>query len=227
MRLLDDVEWLERRYKIFITDGYATSGHAMNGEHPIGLALDIVPNAAAGGSWKKITKLARWAEPQQNQPRAPFRWVGYNGDAGHGRGHHLHLSWMHSETKPKQPAEVVYTRLARRRRQLRWRQLGQRPVRFVAAAAGAAAAQAPMPGASRSCATCRSPAPTTASGWARASSAGASPRLTPRETFAEPRKWTVRPVVVSGLRALASWLARARLYRGTCGLSLKAASFRT
>jgi hypothetical protein len=110
VRLLEDVEWMQRRYKIFITDGYATSGHAPNGEHPIGLALDIVPNKAAGGSWKKITRLARWAEPRQNQPRAPFRWVGYNGDSGHGRGHHLHLSWMHSETKPKVPAEVVYTR---------------------------------------------------------------------------------------------------------------------
>ena len=110
VRLLEDIKWLVRRYKIFITAGYATEGHAPNGEHPIGLALDIVPNEAAGGTWKKITRLARRAEPKQNQPRAPFRWVGYNGDAGHGRGHHLHLSWMHSETKPKVPAETVYTR---------------------------------------------------------------------------------------------------------------------
>jgi hypothetical protein len=110
VRLLDDIAWMVRRYKIFITDGYATSGHAANGEHPIGLALDIVPNKAQGGSWKKITKLARWAEPSQNRPRPPFRWVGYNGDSGHGRGNHLHLSWMHSVTKPKVPAEVVYTR---------------------------------------------------------------------------------------------------------------------
>jgi hypothetical protein len=109
-RLLEDIEWMVQRYKIFITDGYATSGHAPNGEHPIGLALDIVPNKAAGGKWRKITRLARWAEPSQNNPRAPFRWVGYNGDSGHGRGHHLHLSWMHSKTKPKVPAEVVYTR---------------------------------------------------------------------------------------------------------------------
>ena len=109
-RLLDDIAWMVRRYKIFITDGYATSGHAPNGEHPIGLALDIVPNKAAGGNWRKINKLARWAEPKQNDPRAPFRWVGYNGDSGHGRGNHLHLSWMHSETRPKVPAEVVYTR---------------------------------------------------------------------------------------------------------------------
>jgi hypothetical protein len=110
VRLLQDIQWMVRRYKIFVTDGYATSGHAPNGEHPIGLALDIVPNKAAGGKWKKITKLARWAEPTQNDPRPPFRWVGYNGDSGHGRGHHLHLSWMHSPAKPKEPAEIVYTR---------------------------------------------------------------------------------------------------------------------
>jgi hypothetical protein len=110
IRLLKDIAWMVQRYKIFITDGYAPTGHAAGGEHPIGLALDIVPNTAVGGSWRKVTKLARWAEPKQNQPRPPFRWVGYNGDAGHGRGNHLHLSWMHSETQPKHPAETVYTR---------------------------------------------------------------------------------------------------------------------
>jgi hypothetical protein len=35
--------------------------------------------------------------------------VGYDGDAGHGRGHHLHLSWEHSATKAGKPAESVYT----------------------------------------------------------------------------------------------------------------------
>ena len=29
-------------------------------------------------------------------PRPPFRWVGYDGDAGHGCGNHLHLSWNHA-----------------------------------------------------------------------------------------------------------------------------------
>jgi hypothetical protein len=109
-RLLADVDWLVRKYDIFITDGYALHGHARNGEHPIGLALDIVPDKAAGGRWRKVTKLARWAEPEQDRPRTPFRWVGYDGDDGHGRGHHLHLSWMHSETEPGNPARVVYTR---------------------------------------------------------------------------------------------------------------------
>jgi hypothetical protein len=111
VRLLDDIEWMVRRYKIFITDGYATSGHAPNGEHPIGLAIDVIPNTAVGGTWRKVAKLARKAEPAQNQPRAPFRWVGWNGDANHGRGNHLHLSWMHSPTEPSHPAQVVYTRI--------------------------------------------------------------------------------------------------------------------
>jgi hypothetical protein len=109
-RLLDDIRVLRRKYKIFVTDGYSGDAvHAANGEHPMGLALDIVPNFAKGGSWRLITKLAKWAEPQQNQPRSPFRWVGYDGDAGHGRGNHLHLSWNHSETRPGHKAKSVYT----------------------------------------------------------------------------------------------------------------------
>lgn len=109
-RLLGDIRLLQRRYKIFITDGYSNDPvHASNGEHPIGLALDIVPDVAAGGTWRDITALARWAEPSQDHPIAPFRWVGYDGDSGHGRGHHLHLSWNHSETKPGVRAASVYT----------------------------------------------------------------------------------------------------------------------
>ena len=106
-RLLADIEYLVDKYKIFITDGYSTDPvHARNGEHPIGLALDIVP---ATKRWRKVTKLAKWAEPKQDRPRAPFRWVGYDGDAGHGRRNHLHLSWSHSATKPEEPARKVYT----------------------------------------------------------------------------------------------------------------------
>jgi hypothetical protein len=110
-RLLADVRWMKRRFDIFITDGYSTDpAHARNGEHPIGLGADIVPNWDKGGTWKKIGALARKTEPEQDHPIPPWRWVGWNGDAGHGRGHHLHLSWMHSETEPEDPARVVYTR---------------------------------------------------------------------------------------------------------------------
>ncbi len=109
-RLLTDLVWLEARYKIFITDGYSMDDvHSANGEHPIGLATDIVPNRAAGGTWSDIDRLAAWAEPKQNEPRAPFRWVGYDGDSGHGRGNHLHLSWNHSDTKAGIPAQTVST----------------------------------------------------------------------------------------------------------------------
>lgn len=116
-RLLSDVRYLERKYKIFVTDGYSNDPiHSYNGEHPLGLALDIVPNTAAGGTWRDVSALARWAEPRQDQPTAPFRWVGYDGDAGHGRGNHLHLSWNHSETKPGVSPATVYTRKCPTRR---------------------------------------------------------------------------------------------------------------
>ena len=110
-RLLPDIRWMKRRFDVFIIDGYSRDPvHAANGEHPIGLATDIVPNKARGGTWKEIGELAHLAEPRQDQPVMPWRWVGWNGDAGHGRGNHLHLSWSHSETKPGHPARVVYTR---------------------------------------------------------------------------------------------------------------------
>jgi hypothetical protein len=110
-RLLADIRWMKRRFDIFITDGYSTDPvHARNGEHPIGLATDIVPYKAKGGTWSEIADLAHLAEPRQDHPRPPWRWVGWNGDPGHGRGDHLHLSWMHSDTEPKDPARVVYTR---------------------------------------------------------------------------------------------------------------------
>jgi uncharacterized membrane protein YgcG len=110
-RLLPDIRWMKRRFDIFITDGYSRDPiHAENGEHPIGLATDIVPNFAKGGTWNEIGNLAHLAEPTQDHPIMPWRWVGWNGDAGHGRGNHLHLSWSHSETAPGNPARVAYTR---------------------------------------------------------------------------------------------------------------------
>jgi hypothetical protein len=110
-RLIPDIRWMKHRFDIFITDGYSRDPvHAENGEHPIGLATDIVPNAAKGGTWNEIGDLAHLAEPHQNEPIMPWRWVGWNGDPGHGRGNHLHLSWSHSPTPPGHPARVVYTR---------------------------------------------------------------------------------------------------------------------
>jgi hypothetical protein len=120
-RIVPNLRWIAQRFPIYVTDGY--SGKLPNGEHVgcrgchvrrsdhyNGLAVDIV--ALRGGGrcdrgWRGITRLARWAEPRQNRPRAPFRWVGYDGDAGHGCGHHLHLSWEHAAARSFQLAEWV------------------------------------------------------------------------------------------------------------------------
>lgn len=110
-RILKDVRWMARKFNLGLGDGYAMSGHAMNGEHPIGLALDIYAGNGRNSGWNKVDKLAKLAEPKQNQPRLPWRWVGYDGDSGHGRGHHLHLSWGHNDgTTPGKPAKWVLTR---------------------------------------------------------------------------------------------------------------------
>jgi hypothetical protein len=114
-RILSDVLYLIRRYHVRITEGFGTVGHSHFGEHPLGVAVDIEPGA--GGTWDDVSRLARWAEPQQNRPRPPFRFVGWNGDFNHGHpsickrrlgcAPHLHLSWDHSPTAPRRIARSV------------------------------------------------------------------------------------------------------------------------
>jgi phage-related protein len=95
--ILPDVMKLIKQYKLTIYDGLGGSPpHAANSDHKWGGAIDAGPGP--GGSWDLVDKLAAWAEPHQNNPRSPFRWVGYNGDPNHGRGNHLHLSWIKGKT---------------------------------------------------------------------------------------------------------------------------------
>jgi hypothetical protein len=114
-RILSGVLYFVRRYHVQIQEGFGTVGHETFGEHPLGVAVDIVPGP--GGTWDDVSRLARWAEPRQNHPRAPFRWVGWNGDFNHGHpsickprlgcAPHLHLSWSHSPTAPRHIARTV------------------------------------------------------------------------------------------------------------------------
>lgn len=121
-RIVPDLRWIAARYPIYVTDGYSgplpdgehvgcNFCHVRGSDHYNGLAVDLVPlNGTPGkcdASWAPITRLALWAEPVQNEPRPPFRWVGYDGDAGHGCGNHLHLSWEHSVAPMFQLAEWV------------------------------------------------------------------------------------------------------------------------
>jgi hypothetical protein len=127
-RIVADIKWLRARYTIAISAGFAMEGHEPNGEHPLGLGLDIVPGP--GGSWKDIDRLAKWAEPRQNHPRAPFRWVGYNGDPGHGRGNHLHLSWSHAPARRGHTARWVRVLSFRGGRPVRSPGTSLRPLAF-------------------------------------------------------------------------------------------------
>jgi hypothetical protein len=120
-RILPDLRWIAQRYPIYVTDGYSgplPSGehagcdecHTKGSDHYNGLAVDLVPLGAGtkcDAAWAPITRLALWAEPVQNEPVIPFRWVGYDGDAGHGCGNHLHLSWNHAPVAQFQLAEWV------------------------------------------------------------------------------------------------------------------------
>jgi hypothetical protein len=121
-RIIPDLKYLAQTYPIYVVEGYAgplagygevgcRKCHVTHSDHYNGLATDIVPldwdGAGCDGSWRGITRLARWAEPRQNHPRLPFRWVGYNRDANHGCGNHLHLSWDHSPAKRFRVADWV------------------------------------------------------------------------------------------------------------------------
>jgi len=120
-RIVPNLRWLAKRFPIYVTDGYSgklPSGvhvgchgcHVKHSDHYNGLAVDISPlrwSNRCDAGWRGITRLAKWAEPLQNRPRAPFRWVGYDGDAGHGCGHHLHLSWDHAPAPQFKLAEWV------------------------------------------------------------------------------------------------------------------------
>lgn len=120
-RIVPDLRWIAAHFPIYVTDGYSgplpdgehvgcDNCHVKGSDHYNGLAVDVVPlngSAKCDSSWAGITRLAHWAEPVQNQPRPPFRWVGYEGDAGHGCGNHLHLSWEHAPAPMFQLAEWV------------------------------------------------------------------------------------------------------------------------
>jgi hypothetical protein len=109
-RIVPDLRWIAQRWPIYVTDGYSgplpdgehvgcDECHVHGSDHYNGLAVDLVPaepSSTCDSHWTAITALALWAEPVQNEPVLPFRWVGYEGDAGHGCGNHLHLSWNHA-----------------------------------------------------------------------------------------------------------------------------------
>ena len=120
-RIVADVQGLIDRFGLRLTACFAATGHAAGGEHPLGLATDLLP---ADGDWTRTMTTARsfgWsphcaANGCAGHLRPPMRVVLYNGYPGHGDpAHcaapacppHLHLSWSHAPTQPLTPAPWV------------------------------------------------------------------------------------------------------------------------
>jgi hypothetical protein len=114
-RIIPDVVLLIRSYGLTLNDCFGT-GHELHGEHPLGLATDLVPS---DGDWSRTLGLARAAGWSPTcaaagcPGRGPFRVVLYNGYPGHGDpAHtstpHLHLSWQHSPAPPFTRAREVF-----------------------------------------------------------------------------------------------------------------------
>lgn len=112
-RIVPEVERLTRAFGLTVTDCFGA--HATYGEHPLGLAVDLVP---VDGDWSRTMRLARAAGWRTTCASAgcpgvgPFRVVLYNGYPGHGDpAHstmpHLHLSWNHGPTRPYSRAPWV------------------------------------------------------------------------------------------------------------------------
>jgi hypothetical protein len=122
-RIVPDVMAILSRYHLAGGDCFALAGHEQSGEHPLGLAIDLVPGP--GGSWDLVAQAALdlgWspacsATGCAGQLPSPFRFIGYNGYPGHGDpAHagamaHLHLSWQHTPAAPGTPPARVQTLL--------------------------------------------------------------------------------------------------------------------
>jgi hypothetical protein len=116
-RIVPDVEYLIGRYHLTLTACYAATGHEAGGEHPLGLAVDVVP--APPASWGMLDRLARdmgWSPAcafPAGCPGPVFRFIGWNGYPGHGDpahaggNAHLHLSWAHGPGVPAATVRVL------------------------------------------------------------------------------------------------------------------------
>lgn len=121
-RIVPDVVAIIEKYKMTVGDCFAMTGHAINGEHPLGLGIDLY---AGSGGWKMVDRAARdfgWrmscaSSGCRGQLPSPMDFIGWNGFAGHGdpahagENAHLHFSWWRTDAKPGSPAGRVKTLL--------------------------------------------------------------------------------------------------------------------
>jgi hypothetical protein len=107
-RIVPDVVALTSEFGLQLTACFGGRPHVVDGEHPLGLAADLVP---VDGDWSRTLRLAEtfgWSPSCAASGcggRGPFRVILYNGYPGHGDpAHsatpHLHLSWQHAPAAP-------------------------------------------------------------------------------------------------------------------------------
>jgi hypothetical protein len=123
-RIRADVIGLARRYRVRVTACFAI--HRTSGEHPLGAAVDLVPDPGVGWSQSagRLARAVGWKPSCAASgvaplcARPPFRFVGYDGFPGHGDpahcrcdgNAHLHLSWLTSASagEPQNAARTAY-----------------------------------------------------------------------------------------------------------------------
>jgi hypothetical protein len=125
-RIRSDVLVLARRFRVRVTACFAI-GHVSDGEHPLGAAVDLVPDpgVAWSSSTERLAREAGWTTSCAASgvapacARPPFRFIGYNGFPDHGDpihchpcegGPHLHLSWLTSASigEPQNASRTSY-----------------------------------------------------------------------------------------------------------------------
>ena len=110
-RLLTDIRWLraalpDLRHRRLLADHV----HAANGEHPLGLALDIVPDKEPGGTWNDIDRARGLGRARADRP-APAVPLGRLRRRRRPRPRPSPAPLLEplGSTRPGRPARTVYT----------------------------------------------------------------------------------------------------------------------
>jgi hypothetical protein len=117
-RIVPNVAMLLAAYHAVLVACYAATGHESSGEHPLGLAVDLVPGSSSWAGLERLARFAGWREACAStgcasQTHTAFRFVGWNGYPGHGDSAHaglnahLHLSWNHGPGRPAKWVSLV------------------------------------------------------------------------------------------------------------------------
>ena len=121
-RIVADVVRLTRAYGLHLTDCFGGAPHELDGEHPLGLAADVVarrrqlePHAAARERRRLVARVRASGLPGPRAvPRGPLQRLSRATAIRASRARpHLHLSWQHGAASPFSPAPWVRTVLSR------------------------------------------------------------------------------------------------------------------